>query len=98
VTRITRCPSLLIIAGILAFFAVVAYVIGDFKDRAQRRDAILREQGFERARVVRLFDDRAQLDSRDDKVTRDRADLHGQYNTIIQSLQRIEKAVQSPSR
>jgi hypothetical protein len=95
VRREPRGPILLIIATVLSLFAIISFTFDEFREKAGRQDAILRERSALRAQDVRLIQERARLDSRQEREVQDRADLRGQFNTIIQSLQRIEKAVQS---
>jgi hypothetical protein len=95
VRREPRGPTLLIIASVLSLFAIISFTVDEFREKAERQDAILRERSALRAQDVRLIQERARLDSRQEREVQDRADLRGQFNTIIQSLQRIEKAVQS---
>jgi hypothetical protein len=47
---------------------------------------------------MELSPEQATLVSRNQREAQERAELVNQYNTIIQSLQRIEKAVQTSSR
>ena len=74
---------------------MISFTIDEFREKTQRQEAIFREQSTLRAQDVRLIQERARLDSRQEREVQDRADLRSQFNTIIQSLQRIEKAVQS---
>ena len=93
--REPRGPILLIIACVLSLFAIISFTINEFREKALRQEAIFRERSALRAQDVRLIQERARLDSRQEREVQDRADLRSQFNTIIQSLQRIEKAVQS---
>ena len=96
--RETRGPILLVVAATLAAFAMIAYTIGDFREKTQRQEAILREQSCLRAQDVMLIQERAKLESRNEREVQERVELRNQFNTIFQSLQRIEEAVQSSSR
>jgi hypothetical protein len=98
VSRDTRGPLLLVIAAILSLFAFGSYLIGDFRDKAQRREMIAREQGTLHTNNAQLIQERATLESRNDREVQERAELRSQYGAIIDSLRRIEKAVQSASR
>jgi hypothetical protein len=98
VSRQTRGPILLIIAGALASFAMFAYTIADFTENTRRQEAILREQSTLRAQDVQLIQERAKLDFRNEREIQERADLRNQFNTIIKSLERIETAVQTSSQ
>jgi hypothetical protein len=95
VRREPRGPVLLVIASVLSLFAIISFTINEFREKAQRQEAIFRERSVLRAQDVRSIQERAQLDSRQGREVQDRADLRSQFNAIIQSLQRIEKAVQS---
>jgi hypothetical protein len=95
VSRQTRGPILLIIAAALASFAMIAYTIGDFTEKARRQESILREQSMLRSQDVQLIQERVKLDFRTEREAQERADLRNQYNTIIKALQRIENAVQT---
>ncbi len=86
---------LLVIAAALFFFAILTYTINDFTERAQRQEAIIRESDALRAQDVLLIQEKAKLDFRNEKDSQERLELRGQFNTIIQALQRIEEAVQS---
>jgi hypothetical protein len=98
VSRETRGPILLVIGATLAAFAVIAYTISDFNEKTQRQEAIIREQSTLRAQDVQLIQERAKLDSRNERELQERAELRSQINTIISSLERIEKTVQTSSR
>jgi hypothetical protein len=98
VSRETRGPFLLILAAVLSLSAIISSLIDDFRVKAQRQEAIVREQGALRAQDVELSQERTTLVSRNPRETLERAELVNQYNTIIQSLQRIENAVQTSSR
>ncbi len=93
--REPRGPILLIIAGVLSLFAIISFTINEFREKAQRQEAILPRAERCMSQDVRLIQERARLDSRQEREVQDRANLRSQFNTIIQSLQRIEKAVQS---
>jgi hypothetical protein len=88
----------LVATGLFSSSAIIAYVMGDVKDRTQRNQALVQERRVERARGAELVHDRAKFDSQNEKVVQEWAQLRGQYDTIIQSLQRIEKAAQSSAQ
>ncbi len=79
-----RGPLLLTMVGVLSFISVLAYLVRDVKDDAERQGAVIRGE-----KAIR---------SQGEQSMQDRAELASQYNTIIESLRQIQEAVESCSR
>jgi hypothetical protein len=95
VNRVDRGLLLLAAAGILLLLTLGAHLIGDVEASSRPREAALRSQGALRAQVEELVEDGRMLQAQTEQAGKDRAELHRQQDTIIRSLQRIEKALEA---
>ncbi len=88
---------LLTLAGIFLIFALIAYLVGEMQEKVQRNEAI-RYQNDQQVQKEQWNQERARLYFRSEQSRQERAELLDQYKTIIQSLRRIEKAVEPASK
>jgi type II secretory pathway component PulM len=94
VNRADRGPLLLIVAGVLLFLAVVAYVINDAEDKSRRTEAALRDRQVIQAQAQRSIVELKALRDESVRTIRDGAELHDQHEAILRSLGRIEKLLE----
>lgn len=88
---------LLTVAGIFLIFALIAYLVGEMQQKIQRDEAI-RHQNGQRVQEEQWNQERARLYSQSEQTRQERAALLDQYKTIVQSLRRIETAVEPASK
>jgi hypothetical protein len=95
VNRADRGPLLLILAALLLFLTIIAYLINEAQEERQRNEAIL--QGREALRVQRLraIEDRKLFQSDSNRVSRERDELRTRQDAIIKALGRIENKLSS---
>jgi hypothetical protein len=95
VNRVDRGPLLLILAGIFLLLTVVAYLIHEAEESRRRKEADL--YGREALRVQRqqAIEDRRSYQAENDRMNKERAELHSQQDAIIKTLKRIEETLEA---
>jgi hypothetical protein len=93
VNRVDRGPLLLILAGIMLFLAVVAYLISDAEENLQRGEAVLYGREALQVQKEQAIEDRKTFEAQSDRMNEERAELHSQQDTIIKALRRIEESL-----
>ncbi len=95
VNRVDRGQPLLILAGIMLFLAVVAYLISDAEDYLQRKEAALLGREAFRVQKEQAIEDRKTYQADSDRMNKERAELLSQQYAIIESLKRIEESLEA---